>query len=189
MFVSRITLKNWRNFRKVDVDLHAPTYLIGPNASGKSNLLDVFRFLRDVCKPAGGGLAKAVEARGGITKLRCLHARKDTEVRIEVHLKETLEDDAPAWRYILGFKSEGQGKQRPTVSVEQVWHRDKTAPIIDRPDARDKRDRVRLTQTYLEQINTNEKFREVVEFFASATYLHLVPQLLKFADQIGGSMV
>jgi len=44
-----------------------------------------------------------------------------------------------------------------------------------------------LTQTRLEQIATNSGFRPLVEFFASITYLHLVPQLLKYSDQIGGS--
>jgi predicted ATPase len=74
MWITKLKLKNWMNFRKVDVALHERTYLIGPNASGKSNLLDVFRFLREVAKPSGGGLQKAVVDRGGITKLRCLQA-------------------------------------------------------------------------------------------------------------------
>src|SRR5688572_18279254 len=105
MQVTRLVLKNWRNFREADVPLRDRTYLVGPNASGKSNLLDVFRFLRDVSKPAGGGLQKAVADRGGITKLRCLHARSDPEVRIEVHLSESSDDAQPTWRYLLGFKS------------------------------------------------------------------------------------
>src|SRR5664279_899192 len=56
VLISRIRLKNWRNFRELDVPLRDVSYLLGPNASGKSNLLDVFRFLRDVSKPRGGGL-------------------------------------------------------------------------------------------------------------------------------------
>ena len=58
MIVTRLKLTNWRNFRKLDVQLREVTYVLGPNASGKSNLLDVFRFLRDVSKPRGGGLPK-----------------------------------------------------------------------------------------------------------------------------------
>ena len=85
MIVSHLGLKNWRNFRKVDVDLRARVFLAGPNASGKSNLLDVFRFLRDVVR-RGGGLQQAVEERGGLTKIRCLAARKEPDVEIEVHL-------------------------------------------------------------------------------------------------------
>jgi len=63
MQVTRVRLKNWRNFRVFDAPMRDVTYILGPNASGKSNLLDVFRFLRDVSKPAGGGLQAAVIAR------------------------------------------------------------------------------------------------------------------------------
>jgi len=46
-FVS-IYLENWRNFTRVDVPLQQRMFLVGPNASGKSNFLDAFRFLRDL---------------------------------------------------------------------------------------------------------------------------------------------
>ncbi|MBA4767797.1 MAG: AAA family ATPase [Porphyrobacter sp.] len=183
MFITHLRLTNWRNFRDVDANVSDITYIVGANASGKSNLLDVFRFLRDVCKPEGGGLQKAIAQRGGLSKLRCLHARRDPEVGIEV----TLEDASGLeWRYVLAFKSEGMGAQRTLISKEEVWRGDKRKPLIKRPDEFDQSDKARLTQTHLEQIQTNQKFRQVAEFFSEVTYLHLVPQLLKFGDQIGG---
>ncbi len=63
MIVSRLVLKNWRNFRSIDVPLSDRVFMIGPNAAGKSNLLDVFRFLRDVAK-AGGGCKERSHAEG-----------------------------------------------------------------------------------------------------------------------------
>ena len=54
MLITRLRLKNWRNFKKVDISLRERVYVVGPNASGKSNLLDVLRFLREVAKPEGG---------------------------------------------------------------------------------------------------------------------------------------
>ena len=178
MLITRLTLKNWRNFRKVDVALRERVYVIGPNASGKSNLLDVLRFLRDVAKPEGGGLQKAVKDRGGVTKLRCLLARKDPEISIEVELAERVDTD-PVWRYTLAFKSEGKGQQRPLVSQEKVEDLHIGKVLLNRPDNKeDKVDPERLTQTHLEQINTNREFREVADFFASVTYLHLVPKVL-----------
>ena len=71
MYISRVELKNWRNFVDVDVPLRQRQFLVGPNASGKSNFLDVFRFLRDIAKPNGGGLQSAVDKRGGLSKIRC----------------------------------------------------------------------------------------------------------------------
>lgn len=185
MLITQIKLKNWRNFRNVDVSLRERVYVIGPNASGKSNFLDVMRFLRDVANPKGGGLQKAVQDRGGITKLRCLLARNDPKVSIEVELAEKV-DTEPVWRYTLAFRSEGKGQQRLLVSQELVVDLKSNTVLLERPDKNDKQDIDRLTQTHLEQINTNKDFRQIAEFFANVTYLHLVPQLLKHAEQLGG---
>jgi predicted ATPase len=185
MLITRMKLKNWRNFKKANVTLRDRVYIIGPNASGKSNFLDVLRFLRDVAKPEGGGLQKAVKDRGGITKLRCLLARKDPEISIEVELSERV-DTTPLWRYTLSFSSEGTGRQRVVVKKEQVVDLKSGKELFTRPDADDRRDTERLTQTFLEQISANKDFRVVSEFFSNVTYLHLVPQLLKHADQLGG---
>jgi predicted ATPase len=50
----------------------------------------------------------------------------------------------------------------------------------------DREDEVRLTQTHLEQINANSKFRDVSRFLESIRYLHLVPQLLKHPEAFKG---
>jgi predicted ATPase len=185
MLISKLKLQNWRNFRKVEVNLRERVFVIGPNASGKSNLLDVFRFLRDIAKPKGGGLQRAVEARGGMTKLRCLLARRDPEVLIEVELSERVDEPAK-WRYTLAFKSEGKGRQRVVVSKEEVENLLLGSASLSRPNEDDKLDSERLTETSLEQVNANREFREIAQFFSGLTYLHLVPQLLKHSE-LGGS--
>jgi len=187
MLITRLKLKNWRNFRDVDVKLGPRGYLIGANASGKSNFLDVFRFLRTIAQSEGGGLQKALKDRGGLTKLRSLHARNDTEVRIEIELSESAGDNAPTWRYILAFKSEGKGRQRVLITEESVYQND--TELLTRPNHEDQSDQVRLTQTHLEQINNNAAFRELADYFAATTYLHLVPQLLKHSDEISGRII
>ena len=184
MLISNIRLKNWRNFQTLDLPLRDVTYVLGPNAAGKSNLLDALRFLRDVSKTKGGGLQAAIAERGGISKVRCLHARRDPEVEIDIELCEELDQETPTWRYVLAFKPEGKGAQRLLVSREQVWKDGKQ--LLNRPDSKDAADVLLLTQTHLEQIQTNIKFREVVDFLSDITYLHLVPQLLRFGEKIGG---
>ncbi len=186
MLVQRLILKNWRNFQQADIRLRDVTYLVGANATGKSNLLDVFRFLRDIGKSTGGGLQTAVAARGGLSKLRCLHARRDPEVRIEVHLAESADDEEPLWRYTIGFKSEGKGAQRTLITEETVWKRGEQQSLLQRPGVDDQADTARLTQTHLEQIQTNAGFRDIADFFSGVLYLHVVPQLLKHADQLRG---
>ena len=187
MLITRLKLKNWRNFRDVDVALGPRGYLIGANASGKSNLLDVFRFLRTLAQTDGGGLQKALKERGGLTKLRSLHARKDPEVRIEVELSDSPAAEVPTWRYVLAFKSEGKGQQRVLISEERVEHLGQS--LLNRPNQDDLLDSQRLTQTHLEQINNNEPFRTLVEGFSATTYLHLVPQLLKHGGEISARVM
>ena len=184
MFITRLRLKNWRNFVQVDVPLRERVYLIGANASGKSNLLDALRFLRDIAKPDGGGFQKAVKDRGGVPKIRCLAARRDPKVMIEIELADSP-DAPPVWRYRLEFRSEGKGLQRAMVSAEQVENFN-TRFSLSRPTTDDLGDADRMTQTALQQTGGNKEFRDIADFFSSLTYLHLVPQLLKHAEQMGG---
>lgn len=179
MLATRLILKNWRNFRSVDVELGLRVFLAGPNASGKSNLLDVFAFLKDIAKPSGG-LQNAVTERGGISKLRCLAARKYPDVEIEVHLA----DNGNEWSYAIGIKQEARGYRQPYLAYERVTKGNQV--LLERPDGSDSADRLRLTQTHLEQINANAEFRDLVRFFDSVSYLHLVPQLLRHPAAFSG---
>lgn len=191
MRISRLKLKNWRNFRSGEIsDLPDVVYILGPNASGKSNLLDAIRFLRDVSKLRGGGLQDAIDRRGGIKKIRCLHARNDTEILMEVDVSN--DDGSPAWRYELGFNIPPKGKREPQITTERVTKFSTSGSpsvLLERPNKIDKRDEVLLRESHIEQISANSGFRELAEFFSGVTYVHLVPQLLKFNDQIGGRVV
>lgn len=182
MIVSRIVLKNWRNFREVNVTLRNRVFLVGPNASGKSNFLDVFRFLRDIVKP-GGGLQKAISDRGGISKIRCLSARQHPDIDIEIYLSEFSRPD-PIWKYAIKIKQQTMGLHLPYLASEEVWHGEKQ--LLQRPIKEDEADPVRLTQTHLEQINANQSFREIAKFFEAVLYLHLVPQLLRNPGAFSG---
>ncbi len=178
------------NYQKLETgNLLDRMFVIGPNASGKSNLLDALRFLRDVAlpagmKPSGGGLQKAVRDRGGLSKLRCVNARQDNQVWLEVILEGT---DKAKWVYRLGFKGEGKANNRFIVTEEYVEKDGRT--LLKRPDDQDKNDADRLTQSHLELTTANAEFRELPHFFSETTYLHLVPQLLKFANLIGGNTI
>ena len=114
MIVSHLRLKNWRNFQAVDVRLRNRVFLAGPNASGKSNLLDAFRFLRDIVK-RGGGLQQAIEERGGLSRIRCLAARGDPDVAIEVSLTDAS-GPSYLWKYAIGIKPQHGGTRSPVLA-------------------------------------------------------------------------
>ena len=151
-------------------------------------MLDAFRFLRDIAKERGGGLQYAIEKRGGLSKIRCLSARKDPEIIIGIELVEPGNGATPKWRYEIGLKQEQGGRHQPFVSSEKVWD-SSGVKLLDRPDAGDKRDKARLQQTYLEQVNNNQGFREIAEYLNGITYMHLVPQLLRHSDDIQGKVL
>ncbi len=172
---------NWRNFKAVDVSLEERMFVVGPNASGKSNLLDVFRFLKDIAKP-DGGLQKAVMKRGGLSKIRNLSTRKSSQVEIEVGLTDPK--TKTQWLYELHLCQKKNGADQFEISKERVVKNSDV--ILDRPDSKDKDDPVRLTQTSLEQVMANKEFREIAKHFSSICYIHLVPQLIRYPNAFPG---
>ena len=178
MRFSKIYLENWRNFTRVDVQLQRRMFLIGANASGKSNLLDAFRFLRDLVR-VGGGLEKAVADRGGVSRLRSLAARRYPEIVIDVQIED---NDEVAWRYRIGIVQDNNS--RPLLKEERVWK--SGILLLDRPDNRDNIDKELLRQTHLEQINSNRDFRGIAEFFETINYYHIVPQLIRDPERSVG---
>jgi predicted ATPase len=176
---SRIELKNWMNFTKAEVDLPNRVFVVGPNASGKSNFLDSFRFLRDLVVD-GGGLAQAVASRDGISKVRSLFARG---AQSEVIITATLQSaDGGGWRYELAFTHKSDKAHTPMVARERVDQIRADGTKINklvRPDAQDKIDPKRLESTHIQQVNANKEFRDVADYFREVAYLHLVPQVVK----------
>jgi predicted ATPase len=177
--VTAIHLENWRNFAHVDVELQRRAFLVGPNASGKSNFLDVIRFLHDVVS-VGGGFQDAVRRRGGVSSLRCLAARRYPDLVVQVRVG--ADDEPSAWEYELRFSQDN--RQRPIIKKERVAKHG--VELLQRPLPEDDQDPERLTQTYLEQVNVNQAFREVADFFAAVRYLHIVPQLVREPDRSVG---
>jgi len=103
MKIRNLTVKNWKNFVHAEVDIRDRVFLVGPNAVGKSNLLDVFRFLRDLAS-TGGGFQEAIGRCGGVSTSRCLAARRYPDVELSLTLESTESaQSASTWEYKLAF--------------------------------------------------------------------------------------
>jgi predicted ATPase len=179
LFFRRLSIKNWKNFVKADFKIPGRLFLVGPNASGKSNLLDLFRFLRDLALP-GGGFQEAVSRRGGVKMIRSLASRRHSDIEIAVELES--KDGRTRWMYEIVFNQDTP--RRASLRKERVLRND--VEILTRPTPDDHRDPIRLSQTFLEQINANQEFREIYTFFASIRYIHIVPQLIRDPDRVVG---
>src|SRR4030042_839507 len=128
---SRILLKNWRNFLEVEVPVQGRAFLVGPNASGKSNFLDILRFLADIVT-VGGGFQDAVLKRGGVSRLRCLATRRNPDIAIHVYLGRS--NGQSEWEYELHFSQDN--RQQPVVKKERVVRG--SEEILSRPLEEDK---------------------------------------------------
>jgi predicted ATPase len=61
MLIKRIQISNFKSFKDLDIKLGAFNVVVGANASGKSNFIQIFRFIRDI---ANLGLENAISLQG-----------------------------------------------------------------------------------------------------------------------------
>lgn len=175
MEVRKLSLTNWRNFQQAELSLRNRLFLIGPNAAGKSNLLDAFKFLRDISLAKGGGFQQAVDVRGGISSIRSLSARRNPDIELHIELEDDSSSPSVHWSYSLSFSQDNL--RRPIIKSEIVRRANET--LLERPNEYDSQDPARLSQTALEQVNENRKFREIATTFQTISYMHILPQLVR----------
>ena len=176
MRLTHLGLRNWRNFPKAEIPLSPRTFVYGPNASGKSNFLDVFRFLKDIAREEGG-LQRAVGDRNGFGAIRSLHAHgRHQQIEIDVQCRLGDAD----WRYFLSLDAEPKTK-RAIVLAEKVERDGKVLSV--RPTKADKADPALLRETHLESLRANQEFRPLAEAFAAFSYMHIVPHVVKFPER------
>lgn len=115
--------------------------------------------------------------------MRSLFARNHRGGRLEIDLQLAEGDDE--WRYRLSVKGEKGGKNRPVVEAEYIELNGEV--VLQRPNDEDRADPDRLTQTHLEQIAANQKFRSLADYFARVRYSHLVPQVIRDPSRLAGT--
>lgn len=81
MAIKKVKITNFRSFKEAEVHLGAFNVLIGANASGKSNFVQLFRFLRDIRKE---GLDNAISLQSGVEYLRNINIGNSQKLSIEI---------------------------------------------------------------------------------------------------------
>jgi predicted ATPase len=103
----KLQIKNFKSLRNVQIDLGLRNILIGPNMAGKSNLIDVFRFLSQMVQPASGtyGLPNAIQTLGGFTELSWKGGASNV-ITIAAEgdsVAGVFDDEFVTWRYELSI--------------------------------------------------------------------------------------
>lgn len=83
-FVSKVKIRNYKSISKCGVDLAGLTILAGRNGSGKSNFLDVLRFVVDGLQTS---LDQAIKSRGGIEAVRRRSTGHPRNIAVELELE------------------------------------------------------------------------------------------------------
>ncbi|MFP4458522.1 MAG: AAA family ATPase [Candidatus Zixiibacteriota bacterium] len=87
MAIKRLKVSNFKSFNELDLELGDFNVLIGANASGKSNFVSIFEFLRDI---ANDGLENAISLQGDADYLLNFNIKSSKELSFEIDFFENL---------------------------------------------------------------------------------------------------
>lgn len=88
MPIKTIEVSNFKSFDEFKIDLKDFNVIIGANASGKSNLIQFFRFVRDIMDE---GLENAISLQGGIEYLRNINLGSSKNFSMKIHCETSYE--------------------------------------------------------------------------------------------------
>lgn len=101
--IEALRLQNFKNFRDVTLQLAPLTVVVGPNASGKSNIRDAFRFLHGISR--GYTLAEIIGEKwieGGVLQWRGIRGG----------IREAAFWDSTTFAFEVTFSAQDRGKAR-----------------------------------------------------------------------------
>jgi len=104
--LKKVYLRNYKSIGEVEVELGQFTAFIGPNASGKSNLIDALRFVRDAVT---AGLDNAISnPRRGIKAIRRWSKGSPYDVTIKLTLHSPSLGTETEYSFVLGSEKGGE---------------------------------------------------------------------------------
>lgn len=117
MAIRRIRISNFKSFKDLEIELGDFNVLIGANASGKSNFIELFRFIRDI---RNHGLENAISRQGNVKYFRNVALGSSSDFRLEItsdlpyrYVREKDDDlfgielNQVNYKLILKFKDRG----------------------------------------------------------------------------------
>ena len=104
--ITKVWAKNFRSIEYAELELDPLTVLVGPNASGKSNLLDMLGLLADAIRD---GLETAITRRGGIDSVG---RRSPTGRVLGPEIGFQFENSTATLKYSVALVRRGKGEFR-----------------------------------------------------------------------------
>ncbi len=133
MAIKKITVTNFKSFKHLEVELGNFNLLIGANASGKSNFIQIFKFLRDIVTH---GLDNAISMQGDVGYLRnvtigssedfSVEATSDDKYSFRVRIKDKkrirVKIYETIYKFTIKFKMKGTGFEIAEDSLTRKCH-------------------------------------------------------------------
>ena len=102
MAIKRIRVTNFKSFKELKVEFGKFNVLIGANASGKSNFIQIFQFLREIIK---SGLDNAISMQGGVEYLRNINIGSSEDLSIIIVSDGCFDFGIPTKKGLIGIKT------------------------------------------------------------------------------------
>jgi predicted ATPase len=102
MAIKHIEIQNFKSFSHQTIELGQFNVLIGANASGKTNFLQLFKFISDI---AHHGLNNAISLQGGVEYLTNTNIKTQQDLLVKMVIDSTPE---MAYQFALRFDNQGR---------------------------------------------------------------------------------
>ena len=185
--IKRLHVKNFLSLRDVDLELTQRNVLVGPNMSGKSNLIECLAFLTQV---ATSGLRQALLDRNGFAEVVWKGAPPENRIGVSLFYEQHApQEPSTNYRYeisILGSQAGFVSIDKETITAEMEGHRFTLAELADGQGSIKHLDGREISSTTgapnasaLEMSIPGWKGMEVKNFIASWRFYNLIPLLMK----------
>lgn len=171
--IKELKLNNWKSYSEAKLYIDSLTFLIGTNASGKSNILDAFIFLQRLA--SGASVLSAVNGDTSYKELRGGVEWVTRKGQISFSIEICVELNKKDYQYEIGFRKTEKGieieKEVLTGTRRLFWTTNNDTvdnPIIDvyfytAKRGREKKLTVNRSYTTLSQIDSLLVIKEVKE--------------------------
>lgn len=102
MTLKKIRVTNFKSFENLDVELGKFNVVIGVNASGKSNFIQIFKFMKDI---TNYGIDNAISMQGGIEYLRNINIDHSKDFSLEFIFDQKFSRVVEKKTEIIGIKT------------------------------------------------------------------------------------
>jgi predicted ATPase len=196
--ITRLRVRNFKSLHDIDLTLGSLNILVGPNMGGKSNILDVFRFLQEICFPGGGtdGVffalanrmgAQEVRWKGGEESLISIAMEGHEEIlhigdwKYEIEILLGLGNFAGIQRESLSFSAEGGFKNLIRTEGPHRWLLNRDGKQLGMVG----------TESRSSLQNSNEAWdgHAFVKLIQSWRFHQLIPREMKQLNQLSGGQV